>query len=90
MKLARAFLLDFQEKQARYAKEILRRFAYLLAFGNSFRDPVDGFVRVIFRKRAAAPLKEPDQITSRLLINVSGARSVAIKCVKQLIESFLR
>ena len=60
MKLARAFLLDFQEKQARYAKEILRRFAYFLAFGNSLRDAVDGFVRVIFREWTAEPLKEPD------------------------------
>src|SRR6266480_2804119 len=84
MKLARALFLYFQEEQSRYAEEILCRFAHILSFENSSRDPVDGFVRVIFRKRAAPPLEEPDQVASRLLINIAGALSLAIKCVKQL------
>src|SRR6266511_1522135 len=73
MKLTRALFLDFEVKQSRHPEKVLREIAYILALGNSFRDPVDGFVRVIFRERTPAPLKEPGQLTARFRINSAGA-----------------
>src|SRR4051812_28661882 len=49
--------LYFEENESRHAEAILRELAYLLSLRNSFRDAVDGFIRVVFGKRAAAPLE---------------------------------
>jgi hypothetical protein len=88
--LSDAFFVDLQHEHTRYSEAVTVRVKYLFAFNQFSGDSIDRFVGMIFRKRAAAPLKEPDQFGASLEIMLAGAFAIPSQRGEQSVKGLLR
>src|SRR5215471_11985597 len=72
--------------QPSYSKEIGAEIPYFLSLLNGSRNPVDGFIRMLFDKTTAFPFEVPGEPEPDLLVLLSGAIAVRVQKRQQGIQ----
>jgi hypothetical protein len=78
----------FEENQPRDFIAVAAYIFDLYSFIKLSGKAIEGFIRLFFRERRSAPLKEPDQRPPQIFISFTGLCSIISQAIQQLRKGF--